>query len=99
MRGATRLSKAIISLEARWRERSRLRPLLASRPGEGPYNLSLTKESILAQYASSSTCLPLLPGSDINAVATPAMAVVVGWMGSFDNMLIHYFRVQLLSLH
>ena len=39
--------------------------------------LSLTKESILAQYASSSTCLPLLPGSDINAVATPAMAVVV----------------------
>ena len=39
--------------------------------------LSMTKESILAQYASSSTCLPLLPGSDINAVATPAMAVVV----------------------
>ncbi len=38
--------------------------------------LFLTKESILAQYASSLMCLPLLPGSDINAVATPAMAVV-----------------------
>ena len=37
----------------------------------------MTNESILAQYASSSTCLPLLPGSDINAIATPAMAVVV----------------------
>ncbi len=39
--------------------------------------LSLTNESILAQYASCLTCLPLLPGLDINAVATPAMAVVV----------------------
>ena len=77
MRGATRLLKAIISQEERWQERSRLCPLLASRPGEGPSNLSLTKESILAQYASSSMCLPLLPGSDINAVATPVMAVVV----------------------